>query len=102
MLRHAVCGLLGQPWAVAVTAYTNEDQTSWRCESKRQAPSYAIGAALAMVAYLGGPISGGNYNPAVTLMMVLSRKQPLNTLFTYMIVQFLAAFTVTELYKRLM
>ena len=62
----------------------------------------AIGAALAMVAYLGGPISGGNYNPAVTLMMVLSRKQPLNTLFTYMIVQFLAAFTVTELYKRLM
>jgi aquaporin Z len=62
----------------------------------------AIGAALAMVAYLGGPISGGNYNPAVTLMMVLSRKQPLNTLFSYMIVQFLAAFTVTELYKRLM
>jgi glycerol uptake facilitator-like aquaporin len=62
----------------------------------------AIGAALAMVAYLGGPISGGNYNPAVTLMMVLSRKQPLNTLFSYMIVQFLAAFTVTELYKHLM
>lgn len=62
----------------------------------------AIGAALAMVAYLGGPISGGNYNPAVTLMMVLSGKQQVNTVFTYMIVQFLAAFTVAELYKRLM
>jgi len=62
----------------------------------------AIGAALAKVVYLGAPISGGNYNPAVTLMMVLSRKQPLTTLFSYMIVQFLAAFTVTELYKRLM
>jgi aquaporin Z len=60
----------------------------------------AIGAALAMVAYLGGPISGGNYNPAVTLMMVLSGKQQFNTLFTYMIVQFLAAFTVAEIYKR--
>ena len=60
----------------------------------------AIGAALAMVAYLGGPISGGNYNPAVTLMMVLSGKQQVNTIFTYMIVQFLAAFTVTEIYKR--
>ena len=62
----------------------------------------AIGAALAMVVYLGGPISGANYNPAVTLMMVLSRKQPLSTLFNYMIVQFLAAFTVAELYKRVM
>jgi len=60
----------------------------------------AIGAALAMVAYLGGPISGGNYNPAVTLMMVLTGKQQFNTLFTYMIVQFLAAFTVAEIYKR--
>jgi glycerol uptake facilitator-like aquaporin len=60
----------------------------------------AIGAALAMVAYLGGPISGGTYNPAVTLMMVLSGKQQVNTVFTYMIVQFLAAFTVTEIYKR--
>jgi aquaporin Z len=60
----------------------------------------AIGAALALVAYLGGPISGGNYNPAVTLMMVLSGKQSVNTVFTYMIVQFLAAFTVAEIYKR--
>ena len=63
---------------------------------------FAIGAALAMVAYLGGPISGGNYNPAVTLMMVLNGSQKIDTVFTYMIVQFLAAFTVTELYKRLM
>ena len=60
----------------------------------------AIGAALAMVVYLGGPISGGNYNPAVTLMMVLSGKQQINTIFSYMIVQFLAAFTVVEIYKR--
>jgi aquaporin Z len=61
----------------------------------------AIGAALAIAAYLGGPISGGNYNPAVTLLMVLSGKQQMNTLFTYMIAQFLAAITVMELYKRL-
>jgi aquaporin Z len=61
----------------------------------------AIGAALAVAAYLGGPISGGNFNPAVTLLMVLSGKQKMNTLFTYMIAQFLGAFTVLELYKRL-
>jgi aquaporin Z len=31
----------------------------------------AIGAALALVAFLGGGISGGHYNPAVTFMMLL-------------------------------
>ena len=61
----------------------------------------AIGAALAVAAYLGGPISGGNYNPAVTLLMVMSGKQKMNTLFTYMVAQFLGALTVLELYKRL-
>ena len=29
----------------------------------------AMGAALAIAVMLGGPISGGNYNPAVTIMM---------------------------------
>jgi glycerol uptake facilitator-like aquaporin len=61
----------------------------------------AIGAALALAAYLGGPISGGNYNPAVTLLMVMAGKQKMDTLFTYMIAQFLGAFTVLQLYKRL-
>jgi aquaporin Z len=28
-----------------------------------------IGAALALVVFLGGSISGGHYNPAVTVMM---------------------------------
>ena len=60
----------------------------------------AIGAAVALAAYVGGPISGGNYNPAVTLLMVLTGKQSPNTLITYIIVQVLAALTVMELYKR--
>jgi aquaporin Z len=60
----------------------------------------AIGAALALAAYVGGPISGGNYNPAVTLLMVLTGKQSPTTLVTYIIAQVLAALTVMELYKR--
>lgn len=60
----------------------------------------AIGAALALAIYVGGPISGGNYNPAVSILMVLSGKQSPNTLITYVIVQILAALTVMELYKR--
>jgi hypothetical protein len=33
----------------------------------------AIGAALALVAFLGGGISGGHYNPAVTLMFFINK-----------------------------
>jgi glycerol uptake facilitator-like aquaporin len=60
----------------------------------------AIGAALALAAYLGGPISGGNYNPAVTILMTVAGKQNPALLIPYMIVQILAALTVFELYKR--
>ena len=61
----------------------------------------AIGAALALACYIGGPISGGNYNPAVTLLMVLAGKQKKETLFTYVIVQLAAAVTVLQIYKQL-
>lgn len=61
----------------------------------------AIGAALALACYIGGPISGGNYNPAVTLLMVLAGKQKKETLFTYVIMQLVAAVTVLQIYKRL-
>ena len=36
----------------------------------------AIGAALALAIYLGGKISGGNFNPAVSVMMVVAGKLP--------------------------
>ena len=60
----------------------------------------AIGAALAFAVYIGGPISGGNFNPAVTILMTLSGKQNPALLVPYIIVQILAALTVFELYKR--
>lgn len=61
----------------------------------------AIGAALALAAYVGGPISGGNFNPAVTVLMTLAGKQNPTLLIPYILVQVLAALTVFELYKRL-
>jgi aquaporin Z len=61
----------------------------------------AIGAALALAAYIGGPISGGNYNPAVTILMTIAGKQRPSLLIPYIIVQILAALTVFEIYKRL-
>ena len=60
----------------------------------------AIGAALAFAIYLDGPISGGNFNPAVTVLMTLAGKQKPTLLIPYILVQLLAALTVFELYKR--
>ena len=60
-----------------------------------------VGAAVALSMFLGGPISGANYNPAVTIMMALTKKQSMDTIAPYIIAQLAAAFTVVEMYKRL-
>jgi len=60
----------------------------------------AIGAALALVIYLGGKISGGNYNPAVSVMMVLAGKLPKEQLVGYILAQLAGGIAALELYKR--
>ena len=60
----------------------------------------AIGAALALSIYLGGPISGGNFNPAITIMMAFAKKQSMDKIAPYIIAQLAAAFTIVEIYKR--
>lgn len=47
----------------------------------------AIGAALAVMVYAGGHVSGGHYNPAVSLAAFLRKKLPLNDLWLYWAVQ---------------
>ena len=60
----------------------------------------AIGAALALVIYLGGKISGGNFNPAVSVMMVVAGKLPKQELIGYILAQILGGLAAFELYKR--
>jgi aquaporin Z len=60
----------------------------------------AIGASLALAIYLGGKISGGNYNPAVSVMMVVAGKLPKQDLIGYIIAQILGGLAAFELYKR--
>ena len=60
----------------------------------------AIGAALALVIYLGGKISGGNFNPAVSVMMVMAGKLPKQDLIGYILAQILGGVAALELYKR--
>jgi glycerol uptake facilitator-like aquaporin len=49
----------------------------------------AIGIALASVIYFGGKVSGGNYNPAVSFMMLLSNKININKFMAFVIAQLL-------------
>jgi aquaporin Z len=47
----------------------------------------AIGLVLAIMVYLGGNISGGHFNPAVSLAVYLRGKLPMKDLFPYVIAQ---------------
>lgn len=60
----------------------------------------AIGLTLALCIYLGGPISGGNFNPAVTIMLVMAKKQKMATLIPYILAQVAGGLAALELYKR--
>lgn len=61
----------------------------------------AIGAALMVMIYAGGHISGGHYNPAVTLAVLIRGRITTTEAIPYMIVQIVgavaAAFTVKYL-----
>lgn len=59
----------------------------------------AIGAALTLVVYLGGKISGGDFNPAVTIMMALAKKMPVYDIVPYFIAQIAGALAALALYK---
>jgi len=48
----------------------------------------AIGAVLMVMVYAGGHISGGHYNPAVTLSVLVRRRISVGDAFMYWIVQF--------------
>jgi aquaporin Z len=51
----------------------------------------AIGGALAIAAFLGGPISGGAYNPAVAIALNAANKIPTEDLLPYIIAEILGA-----------
>src|SRR5438128_2795041 len=59
----------------------------------------AIGAALMVLIYAGGHISGGHYNPAVTLGVFLRGKLPRADVGPYWIAQLAGAFLAAWLAK---
>lgn len=59
----------------------------------------AIGSALALAIYIGGPISGGNFNPAVTIMMISANKQSMDMALPYILAQIAGGFAALALYR---
>jgi glycerol uptake facilitator-like aquaporin len=61
----------------------------------------AIGAALAICIYLGGPISGGSYNPAITISYLATNKINTSEFVLYVVFEILGGMLAIWLYKML-
>jgi len=60
----------------------------------------AIGLALMVVIFLLGKVSGGNFNPAVSVMLAMAGKLSMKELAPYIVAQVLGGLAALELYKR--
>ena len=61
----------------------------------------AIGAALTLAILLGAKISGGHFNPAVSVAMAMAGKLPVNDLMLYIGSQVAGAVVALQLKKHL-
>lgn len=60
----------------------------------------AIGAAMAIIVMVGANISGGNFNPAVSVAMVAAGKLSSSDLLPYVLAQIAGGLVALELFKR--
>lgn len=60
----------------------------------------AIGAALGVAVLLGGAISGGAFNPAVTVALYHAGKLPKSDVLPYVIVEVLGGLAAYVVYKK--
>ena len=58
-----------------------------------------IGLALILAIMLGGKISGGHFNPAVSVMMFLNKNIQAQDLLFYVLAQVLGGAVALQLYK---
>lgn len=60
----------------------------------------AIGLALMIAIFVLGKVSGGNFNPAVSVMLAMAGKLSMKDLAPYVVAQVLGGLAALELYKR--
>ena len=59
-----------------------------------------IGLALMLVIVLGGKVSGGHYNPAVSVMMAVGGRMRMSELAPYVLAQVAGGLAALELFRR--
>jgi glycerol uptake facilitator-like aquaporin len=62
---------------------------------------WIFGATLAILAFLAGAISGGHFNPAVTLMTLYNRGIASDNAFAYIIAQVAAGILAVTVYNQM-
>lgn len=62
---------------------------------------WAIGATLAALIFLGGSISGGNFNPAVTIMTLWNRDIAAGPAAAYIVAQVAAGILAVTVYNQM-
>jgi aquaporin Z len=62
---------------------------------------WAIGATLAILAFLAGSISGGHFNPAVTIMTLYNRGIASENAVAYIVAQIAAGILAVVVYNNL-
>tara|TARA_A200000113_G_scaffold224632_1_gene243035 strand:- start:12618 stop:12833 length:216 start_codon:yes stop_codon:yes gene_type:complete len=63
--------------------------------------AWAIGLALALMIYIVGPVTGGHFNPAVSIMMYAKKQISINDTLFYILAQVLGGLIALGLYKML-
>lgn len=61
----------------------------------------AIGAALTVAILIGGKVSGGHFNPAVTVGLTLAKRLSKNLVLPYIFAQIAGAYVAMELHKQI-
>ncbi len=69
------------------------------CTASGPLAPLAIGAALMVMVYMGGPISGAHYNPAVSLAVLLRGKLTAGEFVPYVVAQIVGAFAAAAVAK---
>ena len=59
-----------------------------------------IGLALALMIFWGGSVSGGHFNPAVSLMFFTNKQLPLADLMIYVLCQLIGALLALQYFRQ--
>lgn len=63
--------------------------------------AWAIGATLAVLVFLGGSVSGGHFNPAVTVMTLYNRGMATDNAVAYIVAQIAGGIGAVTVYNQL-